>query len=161
MSETKRSVLSAAARHHVRAFGEALFSRDGGAPPEERMRWFVEDVDDFVAHLNTRAYLLFRLCLFAVTWLAPLLVLRPRSLASMQLSERLHALEALERSPASLALFGARAIVSLVYYEHPDAAREIGWDQKCLTTVRREAGLEAAPSDTSPEPGDAATAVTT
>ncbi len=143
-----RSVLSATTRGDVRAFGEAVFARDDGPPPDARMRWLVDDVDDFVAHLNTRSYLLFRLCLFVVTWVAPLLLLRFTRLASLPQDRRLQALEALERSPAALALFGARAIVSLVYYEHPDAAREIGWDQKCLTEVRREAAATADASTT-------------
>lgn len=146
-----RSVLSASTRGDVRAFGEAVFARRDGPPPDERMRWLVDDVDDFVAHLNTRSYLLFRLCLFVVTWIAPLLVLRFARLASLPHETRLEALEALERSPAALALFGARAIVSLVYYEHPDAAREIGWDQKCLTEVRREAAASAPSSAASSE----------
>ena len=143
-----RSVLSASTRDDVRAFAEAVFARHDGPPPQERLRWLVEDVDDFVAHLNTRSYLLFRLCLFVVTWVAPLLLLRFTRLASLPQDRRLQALEALERSPAALALFGARAIVSLVYYEHPDAAREIGWDQKCLTVVRREAAATADASTT-------------
>lgn len=136
-------MLSAAARRDVRAFGEAVFSRDGAAPPEERMRWFVDDVDDFVAHLNLRAALLFRLCLFVATWLAPLVIGRLGSLSSLAMEDRIAALDALERTPASLALFGARAIASLVYYEHPDAAAELGWDRKCLTVARAEAGASA------------------
>jgi len=151
MTTTERSVLSASTRSDVRAFGEAVFARHDGPPPDERLRWLVDDVDDFVAHLNTRSYLLFRLCLFVVTWLAPLLVFRFSRLAALTLETRLEALEALERSPAALALFGARAIVSLVYYEHPDAAREIGWDQKCLTEVRREAAASAPSSVASSE----------
>lgn len=121
------------------AFGEALFARTlEQAPPTERMTWFLDDLDDFVAHLNTRARWLFRLCLFAVTWVAPLVSGRLSRLSRLSLAERIEALDALERTPASLALFGARAVVSLVYYEHPDAAAEIGWDRKCLGEVRPE-----------------------
>jgi hypothetical protein len=38
-------------------------------------------------------------------------------------------------------------VVSLVYYEHPDAAREIHWDKQCLTSATKpgdEAALETA-----------------
>lgn len=108
------------------------------------MQWFVDDVDDFVAHLNLRAALLFRLCLFVVTWVAPLLVGRIAPLSSLSMSERIAALDALERTSASLALFGARAVTSLCYYEHPDAAAELGWDRKCLSAVRAEASRVAA-----------------
>jgi len=140
-------VLSPAVRGHARAFGEALFTRDEGSPPEDRMRWFVDDLDDFCAHLNLRARLLFRACLFTATWLAPLAIGRLGALASLSPTDRIAALDALERTPASLALFGARAIVSLVYYEHPDAARELGWDRQCLGSVRRaEAPVVAQPA---------------
>lgn len=134
-------VLSDSARRDAMAFGEALFARTlEDAPPADRMAWFITDLDDFVAHLNLRARMLFHLCLFAVTWVAPLIAGRFARLGGLPLAERIAALEAFERTPLSLALFGARAIVSLVYYEHPDAAREIGWDRKCLTAVRAEAG---------------------
>jgi hypothetical protein len=38
-----------------------------------------------------------------------------------------------------LDLFALRALSSLVYYEHPDAAAEIGWDQRCLKPTARDA----------------------
>lgn len=152
MDVAQQQVLSESARRDARAFGEALFARSlDQAPPAERMAWFIADLDDFVAHLNLRARLLFLLCLFAVTW-APLLSGRFGRLRGLSVAERIEALEVLERSPASLALFGARAIVSLVYYEHPDAAAEIGWDRKSLAEVQPErvarahAGLLAAES---------------
>lgn len=138
-----KSVLSPGTRRDVRAFAEALFSRDGTAPPGERIAWLVDDVDDFVSHLNLRAALLFRLCLFVVSVVAPVLKGRPKRLSALSMNDRLEALEALERSPASLALFGARAILSLCYYEHPDAAREIGWDRTCLGASKRETSREA------------------
>lgn len=136
-------VLSDSARRDAMAFGEALFARTlDQAPPADRMSWFIGDLDDFVAHLNLRARMLFRLCLFVVTWIAPIVLGRFSRLGSLTLSDRIEALEALERTPLSLALFGARAIVSLVYYEHPDAAREIGWDRMCLTAARAERANE-------------------
>lgn len=152
MVAAKQKVLSESARRDAQAFGEALFARSlEEAPPAERMAWFIADLDDFAAHLNLRARLLFLLCLFAVTW-SPLLSGRLSRLRRLSVSERIAALEVLEQSPASLALFGARAITSLVYYEHPDAAAEIGWDRKSLAEVQPErvarahAGLLAAES---------------
>ncbi len=131
-------VLSPSARRNALAFGEALFARSTSeAPPAERMRWFVDDLDDFVAHLNVRARRLFLLCLFVVTWVAPLLRFRLGRLGRLPLAERIEAVEAIERTPAALALFALRAVVSLVYYEHLDAAAEIGWDQTCLTDTPR------------------------
>lgn len=129
-----RPGLSTAMRKNARAFAEAHFSSDGGAPPRERMDWFETDIDDFFAHAGTRARLLFGACLFTATWFAPLLVGRAFArLGSLDVPTRIEALEAMERAPlVSLALFALKAISSFVYYEHPDSAREIGWDQRCL-----------------------------
>ncbi len=132
----ERAGFSRAGRRNVRAFAEALFSSDGDAPPKERMDWFETDVDDFIGHAATRTRLLFAACLFTATWIAPLLVGRPFTrLGSLSITARIEALEAMERAPiVSLALFALKAVTSFVYYEHPDAAREIGWDQACLGT---------------------------
>jgi hypothetical protein len=45
------------------------------------------------------------------------------------------AIEALERTPAALALLAVKAVVSIVWWEHPDNAREIGWDRACLKAI--------------------------
>lgn len=147
-----KATLSSGAQRQVRAFAEALFAREEDeaglplAPPKERMDWFVTDIDDFVHHLNLRARLLFLLCIYAVSLLAPLLSGRFGTLAGLPLAARVEALEAFEKTPAALALFAARAVVSLVYYEHPDAAREIHWDRQCLTSTKpsEAAAMETA-----------------
>ena len=74
----------------------------------------------------------FRLALFAVTWLSPLLALRPPPLGLWSLPVRTRALERLERTPLSLALLAVKAMLSIPYYEHPDVAAEIGFDGACL-----------------------------
>jgi hypothetical protein len=51
---------------------------------------------------------------------------------SLSLEDRSHALERLEQSPFALAVFGAKAILCIVYYEHPDAAKLVGYEAKCL-----------------------------
>lgn len=131
--------LSSAARLEVRAFAEAFFSRDGTAPPAARLDWFVADLADLLGHAGGRARFVIRACLSTITWLVPpLLMGRLARFGSLSVPERIEALERTERSPAALALFALRAITSLVYYEHPDASREIGWDQGCMgrTPVR-------------------------
>jgi hypothetical protein len=133
VSRPKRDGLKNAGRAHARALAEALWSRDGkSAPPHDRLAYFEEDLSDFVGHLNTRARLLFLACLGTVTWIAPLLSGRLGSLRSLSIEDRIRAIHALEKSPASLALIAVKAIVSIVWFEHPDTAREIGWDQRCL-----------------------------
>jgi hypothetical protein len=120
-------------RANARALAETLFTTPEGPPPAERLDWLVEDADDFVAHAGTRARLVLWLCLTAISALAPLFVLRlgPFRWHSPQLRTR--ALERMEQSALGLAVFGAKAILCIVYYEHPDAARTTGYDALCLS----------------------------
>jgi hypothetical protein len=127
---------SDATRRDVRAFAEAFFSRDYDPPPRERMDWFLDDLDDFVSRLNPRSRGLFHLVMAVPTYVAPLCVKHLGRLEDLPVRSRVAALDALERSPLGLPLFAAKAMVSLVYYEHPDAAREIGWDQRCMGARR-------------------------
>lgn len=120
----------------ARAFAEALFSRDGTAPPSDRMDAFELDLSDFAEHLTPRARRLLGACLAVPTWLAPPLVGRPVRLRTLSVRERIDALNALEHSPIGLALFATKAMTSLVYHEHPDAAAEIGWDRRCMGARR-------------------------
>ena len=118
-----------AARH----FAEAFFATSEGPPPAERLDWMERELDDFLGRAGGRGRGTFRLALFAITWGAPLFVGRLGPLGRLAIADRVHALETFESIPGlGLALFLVRAIVSIVYYEHPDAARDIGWDQACL-----------------------------
>jgi hypothetical protein len=116
----------------ARALAEALFSTEAGPPPAERLDWLVRELDDFLDRMGGRGRLLLLLSLFAVSWLAPLLTFRLRSLRSLPLPARIDALERLERSRLAMPLLAVKAILSVLYYEHPDAAREIGFDGACL-----------------------------
>jgi uncharacterized protein (DUF2236 family) len=128
-----RSGLSARRRADARALAEALWSRDGASgPPADRLAYFESDLSDFAFHLNTRARLLLLAGLATVTRVAPLLIGRFSRLGALPIDERIRAIHALERTPASLALFAVKAVLSIVWFEHPDNAREMGWDQRCL-----------------------------
>ena len=118
-------------RRELRAFAEAFFSRDAGPPDADRLEWLVDEVDDFVAHLGSRGRLLVVGCLLAVTHAGPAWIGRRGRLSQLPLDLRVQALESLEKSPAALALFALKTVASLCYYEHPDAAAEIGWDRRC------------------------------
>ena len=119
-------------RAEVRALAEALFSTHDGPPPAERLDWLVDDLHDFLSHAGSRARGSFQLCLTAVASLAPVAIGRRPTLASLPLPERLRSLERLEHSPAALAIFGAKAILCMLYYEHADAPRENGFVTDCL-----------------------------
>jgi hypothetical protein len=117
----------------LRAVVEAIFARGADAPPpSERIDWVVREVDDFLARVSTRSYAIVLLSLFAVSVLAPIVGKRFGVLASLALADRIHALEALERSGLAPALLAVKALASVHYYEHPDAARDVGFDGQCL-----------------------------
>jgi hypothetical protein len=117
----------------TRALAEALFSNAHGPPPSGRIDWLVSEVDDYLRQAGPRARLAYRLCLLAVSTLAPLTELWPPPLRRLSIERRIEALERFERSPLGLAVFGAKAVLCIHYYEHPDAARAIGHDGACLT----------------------------
>lgn len=130
--------LSPWAERSLRAVTEAIFARRGAkdgelvAPPAERVDWVCREIDDFLARVTARTRALVLLSLFAVSVLAPLLVRRFGSLASLSTGDRVHALERLEKSSFAPALLAVKALASVHYYEHPDAAREVGFDGGCM-----------------------------
>jgi hypothetical protein len=124
---TPRTLLAA------RALAEAIFSTTSGPPPRDRLDWLMRELDDFLGRSGVRTRTVLRLSIFVVSWLAPLLTFRVRPLRALALPARIDALERLERSRAALPLLATKAILSVLYYEHPDAAREIGFDGACLT----------------------------
>jgi hypothetical protein len=127
-----RRGLSPSQRRDAIALAEALWSPDAmSAPPADRLAYFADDLSDFIGCVGTRARLLFSACLAAITFVAPLAIGRFARLGSLSIGDRVAAIVALERTPASLALFAAKAMVSIVWWEHPGSARDIGWDQRC------------------------------
>ncbi len=118
-------------RRATRAVVEALFADESGPPPEERIDWTVEDVEDFLARSGPRARTIFRASMLALTALAPLTIGRPLPLVALDYRARAEAIERFERTPLGLAVLGAKAMLCIVYYEHPDSAAEIGFDGRC------------------------------
>ena len=105
---------------------EALFSVAGQTPPRARMRWLDAELDDFMARSSAIGRLQFTLAALLVSVLAPLWLWRPPGLGRLSIVQRVRALDRFEQSPAAPLLIALRAILCLLYYEHPDAAREVG-----------------------------------
>ena len=121
----------------MRAVIEAVFARQGEAgdvtpPPEARVAWVTDEVDDFLARASGRSYAIVLLSLVVVSVVAPLMSRRLGSLASLSPTERVHALERFEKSGFAPALLAVKALLSVHYYEHPDAACEVGYDGACM-----------------------------
>lgn len=124
--------LSDGARRVAVAIAGTLFARDDGAPPVDRLTWLGDDLNHFFAHAGTRSRSVFLLCITAIDLLAPLLIGRLGRFSSLPPEARAAALTRFEESPLALAFFGAKAALCIVWYEHPAAAREVGYDGLCL-----------------------------
>jgi hypothetical protein len=116
---------------NVWAIAEALFAGATGPPPPDRLRWLCDDIADFLAHAGPRARTVFHACAHATTWLAPPLIGARPPLARLSIADRTRALAAMERGALAGAFLGAKALLSMMWFEHPDSAREIGHDGRC------------------------------
>jgi hypothetical protein len=129
-----RRGLSKRLQRRIRSFAEALFATESGPPSDDRLDWLLEELDDFVRQAGSQAGLVVRMTAFVVTWLAPLFVLRPVPFGWLGWRTRVRALERMEGSFAGLPLLAGRAMLCFIYYEHPDAVREIDADGLCKST---------------------------
>lgn len=123
-----------------RAVAEALFLTESGPPPAARLDWLMQELEDFLVRAGARPRFVLRLALFVVGLLAPLAVLRFSSLRSMPVVERARALARLEDRFGAPVL-AVKALLSVIYYEHPDSAREVGFDGTCLLPSAPEASI--------------------
>ena len=115
----------------MRVVAEAVFSDGDGPPDTERMDWLIRDLDDFLEHIGESRRSVIG-ALFGLHAVTPVVNRSPRSLASMSIPDRISALTAVEESFASGLLLAVKALLCIIYYEHPDAGREIGFDGGCL-----------------------------
>lgn len=122
-----RPGLTPGMRRASAALVEVLFRTEDGPPPPDRVAWVIAELDDFLAASGARARATYRLCLLGISLLAPLLVLRFGPLRRLPLEPRSRALEKLERSKLALLVFGAKAILSILYYDHPEVASRLGY----------------------------------
>lgn len=110
----------------ARVFAEALFAREDGPPPPDRLDWAMRELDDFLTHGGPRVELLLRGGLALATWGAPPLLGRVPPLSRLSVADRRVALDRLEHTPAGLPMLAVKAMLCFVWYEHPDTLREIG-----------------------------------
>jgi hypothetical protein len=108
------------------AIAEALFSTDDGPCPPERLAWVELQLADLMARASPRGRFMFTMGAFAVSTIAPILVGRWPPFSRLPLPVRIEALTRFESRPIGSALIALKAVLCLVYYEHPDAAAEVG-----------------------------------
>ncbi len=128
----------------ARLLAEAIFASHAGPPPRQRLDWLMLEAEDYLARGGAQIRFTLGLAAFAVCVLAPLWSWRLRSLASLEVNARVAALERLEASPLAAPLLAVKAMLCVLYYEHPDAAREVGFEPTCLTGPRSPAAHASA-----------------
>jgi hypothetical protein len=121
----------------IEALAEAIFATEDGPPPRPRIEWLSREIDDFLARAGARSRFVYVMSVTVVSIVAPILIGKFGGLRALPLPERSRALEKMERSKLALPLLAVKAMLCILYYEHPDAAKEIGFDAKCMLPVVR------------------------
>lgn len=116
----------------ARAVAEALFANEDGPADPARIEWVAAELMDFMARATGRARLLLTLSLFALSWVAPLFVWSIGPLAALELDKRATALERVEKSVLGPASLASKAMLGLLWFEHPDTQRETRTEVTCL-----------------------------
>jgi len=109
----------------IRAISEAIFSEDEEPINAARLDWLIHEYQDFMSRAPSKQRLLFTLATLVVAFCGPLFILRFQSFSSLSLTLRIRALRRLETRPAGKILIPLRAILCLIYYEHPEAAAHL------------------------------------
>jgi len=110
------------------ALGEVFFATEDGPPPRDRLHWMCCEVEDFFARASVQSRSVFQLSLTSLRVMVPVMAGRAKPLHRLSLADRVRGLDRFERSPLGAALFAVKAILCIIYYEHPDAAEAIGFD---------------------------------
>lgn len=130
--------------------GSVLLADASGPPPENQMRWACHELDAMLTEIGGRGKFIFRASLFAVSLLAPLMIFRFPPIRRLSFETTTHALERFEKSPFGMMLFAVQTLLCIVYFEHPNAAAEIGFDGQCLgqrLDVALDENLRSAPME--------------
>lgn len=112
------------------AIASAVFASGSEPPPPERLSYLEREFEDFLARSGPRARLMLSFMIWLVALAAPLLIGKLGPLGALAQKDRVRALDRLERGFGE-PLVAVKAILCLIYYEHPDAAREVGFDGEC------------------------------
>src|SRR5690242_12288411 len=103
----------------VEALAEAIFATADGPPPRPRIEWLSREIDDFLARAGARSRFVYVLSVTVVSVVAPLLIGKFAALRALALPDRSRALEKMERGRMALPLLAVKAMLCILYYEHP------------------------------------------
>ncbi|MGZ3418334.1 MAG: hypothetical protein ACXWUG_00060 [Polyangiales bacterium] len=130
--DRKVTPMPAGARRAARVVAEALFSPDGEAPDAERLDWLEEDFSDFYARAHGNARMILRLSLFALMWVAPLFAFKFGTLAMLSIRARIEVLEKFEGSFLAPAALAVKAMLCILWFEHPATQLETNTAPTCM-----------------------------
>ena len=126
-------------RRVIRAIAEALFFDGEQAPPMHRLDWLEDDVDDYFSSISSTTQVGLSFGLFVIQH-SPLFVsARLRRLTQLPVGDRVAYLEHLESSrvmPITMLFYLVKVMISAVYFEHPEALRETGFDGQAMIGER-------------------------
>ena len=122
----------------IRAISEAIFSEDSEAMDQARLDWLVYQYDDFMSRAPAKQRLLFSLATTILSILSPLFILRPVGFSSLTHQDKIRALRKFESRPVGKLLIPVRAILCLIYYEHPHAAEQLELHKTPTSRLRIE-----------------------
>ncbi len=114
------------------AVAEAIFCSAEGPPSAARLAWLERELEDFLAHAGRQTRLVLGLAALALAVVAPLLSLRFVPLRKLPVQERIRALARMEDSAFGAPVLAVKALLCVLYYEHPDVQAEVGFDGQCL-----------------------------
>jgi len=110
------------------ALAEVFFVTEAGPPSRERLDWLWTHLEDYHRTVGGLGIFGFRLALFLISWIGPILIGRLPTLRRLPMDKRMKAVDAFERSPVGMTLYATKALLSMLYMEHPDVAAELGFD---------------------------------
>lgn len=140
----ERRTFSDRERDAIRALAEAVFHDGTGRDIDDRIAWLLPEVDRLVSATSTRVRLAYRATLWLLSWAPFFVSLRLARLSGCTIEERISFLQRLDHHPIGLfrlLLVPWKTALAFVYYEHPEALAETGYDDTCATGAPRRPGI--------------------
>lgn len=109
------------------AVAETMFATHEGPAPAKRVHWMCVHLADFQRRVGGIGMFTFRAALFAFSWLAPLVVFSLPPFRRLGHTKRMKALHRFERSPIGVSVMAVKALLCMIYFEHPESAAQIGF----------------------------------
>lgn len=111
----------------ARAVAGAFFDDGSGSLPQERLDFAMRELRRVVSRAGYQTRLAFRFACLAIQF-APFLLGRLRRFSRLELPARQTLLRKLEPGLLGLVVVLFKNTLSIVYFEHPDALAETGYD---------------------------------